>query len=203
MRKTILGLALVSGIAAAPKPRSIKVPPPVPVEERKKPSPEANKEQLWKAERLQKQLETEVTAQYKGEAKSEIRQGPFDTLLVRAWFPGAYPGTGVMAVMVDKNAASYGIHGERDFADFVRAQGWLKTEPEVEDFMRLLDFAQFEAVVMNLSHLEAPTLKIEGDRLVLRFVRGFMPNGAYPTEVVVEKTGGVKVLRKGVLPKGR
>jgi hypothetical protein len=201
MRKTILGLVCVSGIAAAPKPRSIKTPPPVPVEARQKAAPEANKEQLWKAERLQKQLEKEIVAKYKGDAKSEIRQGPFDTLLVRAWFPAAYPGTGVMAVMVDKTAVSYGIRGERDFADFVRAQGWLKTEPDVEDFMRVLDFAQFEAVVMNLSHLEAPTLKIEGDRLVLRFVRGFMPNGAYPTEVIVEKSGGVKIVQKSMFRK--
>lgn len=196
MRKTLLPFLLVSGLVAAPKERSKKLPPGPPVEGRKKAEPETNKEQMWKAERLQRQLEKEVTAKYKGEAKSEVRQGPYDTLLVRAWFPAAYPGTGVMAVVVDKNALSYGIHGERDFAEFVRAQGWLKAEPEVEDFMRLLDFAQFEAVVMNLSHLEAPTLKIEGDRLVLRFVRGFMPNGAYPTEVVVEKTGGVKVVQK-------
>jgi hypothetical protein len=202
MRKTILLIcgAFFLSVRAQKPPVHMKPPPPA---GKTRPAPEISKEQLWAAEKLQKRFEQEVAAKYKGEVKSEVREGPFQTLLVRAYFPGAYPGTGVMSAIVDKTATSYGIHGERDFADFVRAQGWLKVEPDVDDFMRVLDYAQFEAVVMNMSHLEAPTLQNEGQGLVLRFVRGFMPNGAYPTEVIVAQTGGVKVIQKPDRGKGR
>ncbi len=202
MRKTILliGGVLFFSLRAQKPPVHMKPPP---LMGKVRPGPEITKEQMWAAEKLQKRLEQEVAAKYKGEIKSEVREGPFQTLLVRAYFPGAYPGTGVMSAVVDKTAISYGIHGERDFADFVRAQGWLKAEPDVDDFMRVLDYAQFEAVVMNLSHLEAPTLRNESQGLVLRFVRGFMPNGAYPTEVIIQRTGGVKVIQKTESQKSR
>lgn len=180
MRKTLLLMSLLVTLAPGAKRRDS----------------EPNKEQTWKAEKLQKELERAVAAKFKGEVQSEIKPGPADTLLVRAWYPGAYPGTGVMSAFVAKNATSYGIHGERDFAEFVRAEGWLQREPDVHDFLKLADYAQFEAVVMNLEHLEKPVIKNEGRGLVLYFVRGFMPNGAYPTEVVVGKTGPVKVERR-------
>lgn len=191
MRKTIL---LMIGVPLLNVAAQKRMPPPV--IEGPSYSKGITKEQMWRAEKLQKELEKLVAAKYKGEVKSEIRQGPYETLLVRAWFPGAYPGTGVVSAFVDKTAVTYGIHGERDFADFVRAQGWLKREPEVEDFMKLLDFAQFEAVVMNMDHLEKARLSFRGEDLVLHFIRGFMPNGAYPTEVIVGKKGGVKVEQK-------
>lgn len=195
MRKTILLIPILLALHAQR--------PPLPGEGKTRAGSAITKEQLWTAEKLQKRLEKEVAAKYKGEVKSDVREGPFRTLLVRAYSPGAYPGTGVMSSLVAPDAVCYGIHGERDFADFVRAQGWLKAEPDVEEYLRVLDYAQFEAVVMHLSHLEPPSLRIEGEALVLRFIRGFMPGGAYATEVVVQKIGPVKVTQKGAKEKSR
>ncbi|MBN8222925.1 MAG: hypothetical protein J0L53_18570 [Spirochaetes bacterium] len=195
MRKMILAILILITVRAQK--------PPLPGTGKAHPRDAITQEQLWAAEKIEKQLEKEVATKHKGEVKSDVREGPFQTLLVRAYSPGAYPGTGVMSVIVARNAVSYGIHGERDFADFVRAQGWLKAEPDVEDYMRVLDYAQFEAVVMHLSHLEAPVLRLQGDALVLHFMRGFMPGGAYATEVVVAKTGPVKITQKGAKEKGR
>jgi hypothetical protein len=51
-------------------------------------------------------------------------------------------GLGVSTVIVDSDGRSYGHHGEHDFADFVRARGWLADPPAADVFQQLYSVAE-------------------------------------------------------------
>lgn len=127
-----------------------------------------------------------------GELRSEVVAVKNNCELVRAWHVGAYPGSGTAALVVC-GSRSYGRHGEFDFADLVREKGWLKTPPPLDEYFKFLDYAEFEAVVMRMEHLQKSELRIRNGELVLTFMRGFMPNGRRPTRVIVGATGKVRI----------
>lgn len=111
--------------------------------------------------------------------KTDTLVGPCGTTIVRARAEGAYPGSGILAVLVDdKDGTTYGRHGAKDLADLVRARGFLEKPPAAADLVRLADVAFFEAVVMHDDRARKPTAEKTETGLVLKFVRAFMPSGA-------------------------
>jgi hypothetical protein len=155
----------------------------------------ATGEQQWKAEQLQREL-TRVLSESGGKKKihSESFPGPEGVYLVRAWEEGAYPGTRVVSTIVDRDGTSYGVHGQLDFSVFVRRRHWLRELPEVDEFMKLLDYAQFEAVLMVIRENDEPRLALEQGALVLKFTRGFIPNGRARTTIRIGTRGPLKIV---------
>jgi hypothetical protein len=117
-----------------------------------------------------------------------LEPGVFDTAIVRVALKGAYPGSGVARVVLWNNA-SYGIHGEHDLGDLVRALGWLKQPPDTDSLVRIVNAAQFEGV-MAVDSAPPPSVTTSPDGLVLTMMRISFPSGARdPVKVVIGAQG--------------
>ena len=116
--------------------------------------------------------------------ETEARDGALETKVVRAVAKGAYPGAGVLAVVLDeKTGTTYGRHGGRNLAVLVRARGFLEKPPAAADLLKLVDVAYFEQLAMvDESKRPVTVAKSPSGALVLSFVRRFFPSGA--SEVV-------------------
>jgi len=139
---------------------------------------------------LEKKLVLQASADAHGaQVGSEITPGPFNTKLVRAWIKDSYPGTGVYSAFVDEIGIAYGKRGSADFAEFVRKQGWLSTKPALADFIKLLDYAQYDAVLIVDHREKKPDLSCSGNVLVFRFRQGFFPSGTQKVMITIGSTG--------------
>jgi hypothetical protein len=105
----------------------------------------------WGAPSLRhfEKLKASLESQYPKAKVEKLEQpGPAQVTIVGAKLHHAPPGGGVRCVLVDAGDVSYGKHGEKTFADFVRGRGWLTNPPPIDDFLRLLNAAQYDGVVM-------------------------------------------------------
>src|SRR5581483_232075 len=102
---------------------------------------------------------------------------------VRAFARGAYPGTGVFAVLLDADGTTYGRHGSQDFADLVRARGWLAKAPEAATLVRLANAALWENL-LQVDESEPPVISKKDGGLTLRFQRRTFPSGARENVIV-------------------
>jgi hypothetical protein len=141
-------------------------------------------------------LKSMLADEAKGSAIKKLEQpGPADVVVIGAAIDKAYPGTGVLRVLVDRSDVSYGRNGEKTFADFARAMKWLETPPPVDDLLRLLNDAQYDGVVV----LEAVSpLRKTANGLELRFDH-LVPGPGNPTpttwELVIPKKGDLVLKR--------
>ena len=143
-------------------------------------------------EKLKSMLAAEAKG---GEIKKLEQPGPADVTIVGAAIEHAYPGTGVLRVLVDRSDVSYGKNGDKTFADFVRGMKWLDSPPPVDDFIRLLNDAQYDGIVA----LEAVSpLRKTANGLELRFEH-LVPGPGNPTpttwELVIPKKGDLVLKR--------
>lgn len=112
----------------------------------------------------------------------------FDLWVVTAAIEHAYPGSGVARVLVDKDGVTYGVRGDKDLADLIRARGWLASPPDAISLRKLVDFAHMDGVGMMLD--DPPVLTKTKDGLLLTFYTTAMPPGPrYKSELTVGATG--------------
>jgi hypothetical protein len=130
-------------------------------------------------EELKRSLKGEPNA---AQARVTETPGPLGTTVVMAAIPDAYPGTGVRRVVLD-NGTSYGVHGEKDLAELVRARGWLAKPPAFDAYCGLVDAALFEGLS---AYDEASPHRLEqkGGALELQFVRRLHPSNTLETVTV-------------------
>jgi hypothetical protein len=138
-------------------------------------------------EAVKKQLR-EIVAKDSGpgaDIKTWAHPGPLDLVEVTAALEGAYPGSGVARVLIDDQGVTYGIHGDKDFADLCRARGWLGTAalPDARTLLKLVDTTNFEGVAMWLDK-PAPKAERSHGNLVLTLHRTWHPSGG-DTRVIV------------------
>lgn len=100
------------------------------------------------------------------ELSYEARPGPEGVTILRAQFPHASPGDGVASVVLF-DGATWGVHGQRTFADLVRHRGWLAKPPKNEDLRRIADAACFEGIgaFINVEVSTGARLRIAGRRV--------------------------------------
>lgn len=117
-------------------------------------------------------------------ARATVRErpGPLGTTVVQAVVPGAYPGTGVATVIVDRGR-SYGAHGEADLAELVRRRGWLTHPPAYADYRLLVDDALFDGLAGFDDTLPHSLAQKDG-ALELRVTRRMMPSNSLEWVVV-------------------
>jgi hypothetical protein len=86
-------------------------------------------------------------------------------LVVRVQHVHAYPGTGVVSVVL-REGRTYGRHGEAPLADLVRALGWVDTPPALPLLVRVVDAALFEGMAsLSEGSLERdPTWRLTATR---------------------------------------
>jgi hypothetical protein len=110
------------------------------------------------------------------EINTWTHQGPLDSWVVAAAVKDGAPGSPVARVLIDKNGVTYGVHGEKDFADLVRSRGWLQSAPDADALMKLYDIAAFEGVSI-LIEKPPPTVAVAKGELTLTFYRKWHPSG--------------------------
>jgi hypothetical protein len=112
---------------------------------------------------------------FKGlEIASDSREGPLGTTIVRAFAKGAYPGSGVRAVLLEaREGVTYGRHGQKDLAVLVHAQ-----KAGTPDLLKLVSVAFFEGLLMVDEAARPPSLAQKDGAVVLRFVRRSFPSNA-------------------------
>ena len=137
--------------------------------------------------------EIEKDAQLKAyPVETDALAAPCSLTFVRAFAKGAYPGTGVFGVLMDADGVTYGKRGRKDFADLVRARGWLEKAPEAATLVQLANMALWDNL-LAVDESEPPVISKKDGGLTLRFMRRTFPSGAHETVVVrVEKTGAAK-----------
>lgn len=108
---------------------------------------------------------------------------PASLSIVRAMAKGAYPGTGVYAVLLDADGTTYGKRGAKDLADLVRARGWLEKPPEADVLVRLANAALYDNL-LAVDDSEPPVIAKRDGALTLRFMRRNHPSRARDTVVV-------------------
>lgn len=129
-----------------------------------------------------------------------VRQedGPYGTVIAVAAYPKAYPGTGVYRAVVDRaTGVVYGRHGQRTFADFARARGWLKTPPPAEELVRFLNTALFDGIAMfDLTTGTPPAVRAAEGKLVIEVVRRWMPSMSGERLVVTVGEAGAETVER-------
>jgi hypothetical protein len=112
---------------------------------------------------------------------------------------GGYPGTGVRRVVVDKGV-SYGVHGDKDLAELVRARGWLSKPPAFDPYLRLVDAALFEGLSQADDH-ESHDVHVDAGVLELMFWRRTFPSNALEKVTVrIGRTGNALIQTGGPAP---
>lgn len=130
------------------------------------------------AERAAARLHEALAAQAPGKPiDTRSEPGPLDTTVVTAAVRDAYPGSGILRVVLDAKGRSYGAHGERSLAELARTRGWLARPPSVEALVKLVSAAQFDGLLM-LDDASPPKLERRDGGLALELVRRRMPSGA-------------------------
>jgi hypothetical protein len=132
-------------------------------------------------DKSQAQAKHALLETYPDAAKMVVRQdvleSAFGLKLVRAIAEGAYPGSGVAAVLLDPaTGVTYGAHGESDLADLARARGWLKKAPDAAELVKLVNAGQYAGLL--IIDAQAPTVETTAAGLVLHFARDNFPSGA-------------------------
>ena len=166
MIRSLIALCLIAAMAHADSPP----PPPPPKKEPAMSSP--------KIESVKRDLSATLAKQFKG-AKIDTRAeaGPVGLTVITAAVPGAYPGSGVLRVLIDDHEVTYGVHGEKDFADLVRARHWIeKDPPDADTLRRLVDFAFFEGVAIWMDS-PPPLYTRTHDTLTITAYRTWHPSG--------------------------
>lgn len=127
-----------------------------------------------------------TTAERGAKPRTDARPGPAGTVLVRAFIPDAYPGTGVAAGIVGPGGRLYGKHFDADLAELARRLGWKRGAlPSAEDAVKALHYARYDAL-LAVDPAPAPAVVARGDGgLRLSFVRR-EPLGRQSYDVVVE-----------------
>jgi hypothetical protein len=120
----------------------------------------------------------------------EANPGPLGVTILRARFPHAYPGDGVASVVLF-DGVTWGIHGQRTFADLVRKRGWRAKPPRPGDLLRIVDAACFE----GMGSLHSVVVK-HGKRLRIEALRVTMPVGDLPVVVDVGPEGPERIGRE-------
>lgn len=144
------------------------------------------------AAKLRALLEKDAKAAGKA-VKVATTDGPQGLRVVTASIPDAYPGTGVLRVVLDKNGTSYGAHGERDIADLFRAQGWLQTPPPVATMTQIVNDALFEGLYV-INAADGAAIQSSAEGLVLTFVRQAPLNGrAEEVQLLAPKSGKAQI----------
>jgi hypothetical protein len=131
-------------------------------------------------------------------ARIDVRSeaGQLGTTVVVAAIPGAYPGSGVVRVVVDRDEQSYGVHGDKDLADLARLREWLVKPPTVGELVRIVNDAQFEGIAILEADKKDP-LKITPAGLELRVMRYWIPSSQpFPTLIRIPKTGRVSIEKR-------
>jgi hypothetical protein len=92
-----------------------------------------------------------------GAAEVSVLDGPEGTRIVRAAIPGAYPGTGVAALIYDpRSGKTYGKHGERNIAQLVQERGWLARRLPDAQLIRLVHEARFDGILQLANPVVEP-----------------------------------------------
>lgn len=122
--------------------------------------------------------------------------GPFDLGVVVANLEHAYPGSGVLRVLLDARGVTYGVHGENDLADLVRERGWIDTPPEdLGAWARLVNVAQFEGVAILMDE-PAPKVVRVADGLTITLYRTWHPSGGQTRmEITIGARGPAQVIQ--------
>ena len=131
-----------------------------------------------KIEAVQAELRALLAKSFKG-ATTEVRaeKGPLGLAVITAAIPHAYPGSGVLRVLIDDRGTTYGVHGEQDLAELVRAHRWNHEVPDLDALIRLINAALFEGVAM-LMDAPAPSATAKDGTLVVQVDRAWHPSGA-------------------------
>jgi hypothetical protein len=103
--------------------------------------------------------------------------GALGLTVVRAAIRGAYPGTGVVSVLMDARGITYGTNGEKSLGDLARVRGWLVAPPEAQAFLRLVNDAQFNGAGI-LTAPDPKSLRSVGGELWFDFERHSFPTNA-------------------------
>jgi hypothetical protein len=137
-----------------------------------------------KIKKVGEELKRLVLSEYRHPVEVAVREepAPLGLKAITACNPKAHPGTGMKRVLIGDDGTTYGIHGEKDFAELVRLKGWLQRTPDPREFLRLVNMAYFEGIAL----LQNPDPKFQkaGDDLAFRFFRTEHPSGKR-TEVVM------------------
>jgi hypothetical protein len=81
--------------------------------------------------------------------ETSSRAGPGGTGIVSARFSGAYPGTGVAALIYDPDSeTTYGKRGERDLAALFQSRGWLDDPLADSEVIELVHFGHYDGVLI-------------------------------------------------------
>src|SRR5262245_30143225 len=130
-----------------------------------------------KVKKIGEELKKLVLAEYRHLVEVSVREelAPLGLTVITACYPKAHPGTGMKRVLMDENGTTYGAHGEKDLAALVRDKGWLLQPPDPQEFLRLVNLAQFEGIAL----LQNPTPQFQkiGNQLQFRFFRTEHPSG--------------------------
>ncbi|MBS2028637.1 MAG: hypothetical protein JST54_12095 [Deltaproteobacteria bacterium] len=70
-------------------------------------------------------------------------------------------------MLLDADGTTYGIHGDKDFAELVRKRGWLSKPPETSALLRLIVAAMFDGRMLVL---DAPTPQVISEEGMLKVV---------------------------------
>ncbi len=150
-----------------------------------------------KIEAVKKELSAAVAKDSNGaQVNARSEPGPVGLTVITAAIEHAYPGSGVMRVLIDDNGVTYGVHGEKDFAELVRARKWLGDGalPEAAILQRLVDVAFFEGVAI---WMDAPAPKVERghESLTITLYRTWHPSGGKTrVRVTVSASGKAQVV---------
>jgi hypothetical protein len=111
------------------------------------------------------QLASALAAPAGAELAYEARELTPGVLMVRVQHVHAYPGTGVVSVVV-REGRTYGRHGGASLADLVRALGWVDAPPPTALLTRVVDAALFEGMAsLRDAELErAPVWRLTATR---------------------------------------
>jgi hypothetical protein len=110
---------------------------------------------------------------------------------------GAYPGSGVRAALVGRDAKVYGPRSPAGLADLARALGWLDTPPPAAELLRAADVLLFDAVLATPPG-HAPRITRDAGALHLDVTRVVFPSQAeQPVRVTIPPAGPATVTIDG------
>jgi hypothetical protein len=146
---------------------------------------------------VQRMLRASLEKSYEGATiVTRTEFGPFGLGVVVASLEHAYPGSGVLRVLLDARGVTYGVHGEKDLAELVRERGWIDTPPEdLGAWARLVNVAQFEGVAILLDE-PAPNVVRVDEGLAITLYRTWHPSGGQTRmEITIGARGPAHVIQ--------
>jgi hypothetical protein len=152
-----------------------------------------------KIKKVQEELLKKVQSEYRHDVEISVREepGPLGLKVIVAYNPKAHPGTGMKKVLMDDDGITYGIHGEKEFAELVRAQGWCDAPPEPTAFLKLVNLAYYDGIG-KFSDTEFKLEKTSKD-LVFHFVKIEHPSGKRIPVVMTIGASGPAVFTPPIL----